>query len=115
MTIGLSIAVLYTLGFALGLVKSIPLAYAITVIQDVSYGKVAADILLSMDSTTALTSAFHIVIYPAINSLKSQLSASNEQGQVLGSVTALQKLADGKTACTADRLVRKDVWHRLLT
>ena len=39
-TIGLSIAVLYTLGFALGLVKSVPFAYAITIIQDVSYGKV---------------------------------------------------------------------------
>ena len=69
---GLWVYMIYMMNYGLGLVTSPAGAYANSLIQDVSR-----------------------VNYPAISSIKSTLSAGNEQGQILGAISAIQSMASG--------------------
>ena len=70
--LGLSVYMVYMLLYATEVVNTPSKAYLNSLIQDISN-----------------------VNYPAISSIKSTLCAGNEQGQVLGSLSAVQNLASG--------------------
>jgi hypothetical protein len=69
---GLSVFILYCLGYASNTVNTPTKAYYASLIQDVSN-----------------------VNYPAITSIKSTLSAGNEQGQIIGAISSIQAIAGG--------------------
>lgn len=69
---GLSIFIFYCLGYATATVHTPEGAYVASLIQDVSN-----------------------VNYPAITSIKSTLSAGNEQGQIIGAISSIQAIAGG--------------------
>ena len=70
--VGLSVYIVYMAMYATETVHDPTGAYVNSLIQDVSN-----------------------VNYPAISSIKSTLSAGNEQGQILGAISAIQSLASG--------------------
>ena len=69
---GLFVYIIYMANYGFGVITNPQGAYVNSLIQDVSR-----------------------VNYPAISSIKSTLSAGNEQGQILGAISAIQSMAGG--------------------